>query len=50
MPANYLTTTAPYTSNEVYIHKIQHYTTQNMVDWKKNWKPSFIKAGPEEIR
>jgi hypothetical protein len=49
MPANYLTTTAPYnTSNEVYIHKMASiipHRNRIMVGLKRTEKPSFIQAG-----
>jgi hypothetical protein len=51
MPANYLTTTAPYnTSNEVYIHKMASiipHRNRIMVGLERTGKPSFIQAGQE---
>lgn len=51
MPANYLTTIAPYnsTTEVLYVQKwlaLYHTGIESWLDWKRTGKPSFIKAGP----
>lgn len=51
MPADYLTTTAPYsaTTEVLYTQKwlaLYHTGIESWLDWKRTGKPSFIKAGP----
>lgn len=51
MPADYLTTTAPYsaTTEVLYTQKwlaLYHTGTESWFDWKRTGKPSFIQAGP----
>ena len=51
IPADYLTTTAPYsaTNDVLYTQKwlaLYHTGIESWIDWKRTGKPSFIQAGP----
>jgi hypothetical protein len=50
MPADYLTTTAPYTRQLKFctlkMVGIVSYWNRILLDWKETGKPSFIQAGP----
>ncbi len=49
MPADFLTTTVPYTEENLFIQKwlaLYHTGTEAWFDWKRTGHPDFIQAGP----
>ncbi len=49
MPSDFLTTTAPYSEENLFVQKwlgLYHSGTEAWFDWKRTGQPNFIQAGP----